>query len=118
MANQFNRTELLLGKEAVKINAEGGFARSVTFAVGSAVSADFIVIAADPAAMFGKIIDAPMPRVLAAQYNNPGYIRFSAQVLFAAVLPQRLPLTPTTSWQRSDHTDRLVKTMYIPTGNL
>ncbi|MBQ8140187.1 MAG: NAD(P)/FAD-dependent oxidoreductase [Clostridia bacterium] len=70
--------ELLLGKEAVKINRLNGKAVSVDFADDTRIEADYIVVACDPAAVFGKLLDADMPRRLAKQYKDPRLHRFSS----------------------------------------
>jgi len=51
------------------------------------------VIAADPAAIFGKAIDAPLPKILEKQYNSPDYIRFSAHHSAFAVKEEKLPFS-------------------------
>ncbi|MBQ7164804.1 MAG: NAD(P)/FAD-dependent oxidoreductase [Clostridia bacterium] len=85
--------EFMFKKEVVKINTEGNYAKSVTFADGTTVAADYVVIAADPAAIFGKAIDAPMPKILEKQYNSPDYIRFSAHHSAFAVKEEKLPFS-------------------------
>ncbi len=69
---------LILKKEAVKINRKGGKAVSVTFADGETLSADYIIVSADPASVFGKLLDIPMPRSLRSQYERVRLKRFSS----------------------------------------
>ena len=70
--------ELRLSCEAVKVNLDGGVARSVTFADGSEETADFVILTTDPAMTFGKIIDCPMPSNLKKLYDDPKMLRYSA----------------------------------------
>lgn len=69
---------LHLKKAAVKVNLEGNRARSVTFADGETIEADYIVMTADPATVYGSLIDRAMPKKLKAQYDNPRLRLFSA----------------------------------------
>jgi phytoene dehydrogenase-like protein len=68
----------LNGKEAIKINYSGKKAHSVSFSDGSEIEADYLVLTADPAAVFGKILDAPMPQQLKKLYDDPRLQRFSS----------------------------------------
>ena len=70
--------ELLLCKEAVRINCEDGRACSVLFSDGSTIDADYVVIATDPAVAFERLLDVPMPTKLRRQYNDPRMKRFSS----------------------------------------
>ena len=70
--------QLLLKKEAVKIHTENNRAHAVSFADGSTIEADYVILAADPASIFGKLIDMPMPKNLTKNYRNPRFLRFSA----------------------------------------
>ena len=70
--------ELLLKKEAVQIHTENKRAYAVSFADGSKIEADYIVLAADPASIFGKLLDIPMPKSLNKNYKNSRFLRFSA----------------------------------------
>ena len=75
---------LLLNKEAVKVNVRGGAAQSVTFLDGEEIFGDYVVICADPATVFGKILDVQMPKKLKNRYSNSRLMRFSAiQCAFA-----------------------------------
>lgn len=81
MAERFSslggRIRLKLG--ARKINIENGKASSVTLDDGSTASADYVVVATDPASAFGGLLDKSlMPKQLRAQYENPEMIRFSS----------------------------------------
>ena len=70
--------ELLLKKEAVQIHTENGRAYAVSFADGTKIEADYVVLAADPASIFGKLLDIPMPKSLDRNYKNSRFLRFSA----------------------------------------
>lgn len=69
---------LYLNKTAAKVNLYCGKAVSVSFEDGDEIDADYIVLTADPAVIFNRLIDIPMPRRLAADYNDRRKIRFSA----------------------------------------
>lgn len=78
---------LLLGKEATKINHAGGKAESVTFSDGTTVGADYVVLTSDPAVIFKKLLDSPMPKQLERKYHNKRLKRFSSyQCAFACDL--------------------------------
>ena len=81
--------QLLLKKEAVKILLENERATGVTFADGTSVFADYVILTADPASVFGKLIDLPMPKQLEKNYKNTAYRRFSSyQCAFACGLSE------------------------------
>ena len=81
--------ELLLKKEAVKIHHENGKATEVSFADGTSLQADYIILSADPASVFGKILDLPMPKQLVGFYKNPRFKRFSSyQCAISCSLPE------------------------------
>lgn len=81
--------ELLLKKEAVKIHHENGKATSVSFADGTSLEADYIILSADPASVFGKIIESPMPKQLKSFYENSRFKRFSSyQCAFSCSLAE------------------------------
>lgn len=69
--------ELRLKKEAVKINCSNGKANSVTFADGTRLRGDYVVLTGDPAVAFGKLLSCEMPKELKKQYESPKMIRFS-----------------------------------------
>ena len=80
--------ELLLKKEAVRINVDGKRATSVSFSDGTEIFADYIIITTDPATVFGKLLDGDMPRELKAKYESPRLMRFSSyQCAFKCDLP-------------------------------
>ena len=70
--------ELLLKKEAIEICCENGKATSVSFADGTSLEADYIILSADPASVFGKILEKPMPKQLKRFYENSRFQRFSS----------------------------------------
>lgn len=81
--------EVLLGKEAVKVNLCGGKAESVTLGDGSVIPADYVVLTGDPAVMLGGVLDVPMPAWLRRQYENPKLMRFSScQCAFAYAMEE------------------------------
>ena len=80
MAERFKELggKLRLRCEAKKVNIEGGRATSVSFADGSTEAADYIILATDPAATFGSMVDLPMPKKLKKLYENKKMRRFSS----------------------------------------
>ena len=70
--------KLKLRCEAKRVNIEGGRATSVTFADGTTEKADYIILATDPAATFGSLVDLPMPKKLKKLYENVKMRRFSS----------------------------------------
>ena len=70
--------QLLLKKEAVRIHTKNKRAYAVSFVDGSKIEADYVVLATDPASVFGKLIDLPMPKALQKNYKNSRFLRFSA----------------------------------------
>ncbi len=77
--------ELLLKKEAVKIETKNKKAHAVTFSDGSVIEADYVVLTADPASIFGKLLDMPLPEIFR---KNPRFLRFSAyHCAFSCSLP-------------------------------
>ena len=83
--------ELLLGKEAVKINHCNGRADSVSFADGSAIEADYVVLTGDPAVMFPSLLALPMPKQLDKKYREPRFARFSSYQCAFACDFEKLP---------------------------
>ncbi len=67
---------LLTGKQAEKIELEGNTAKAVRFTDGTRLEADAVIVTVDPACVFGKLLDAPMPKDLAKEYSK--LERFSA----------------------------------------
>lgn len=70
--------ELLLKKQATRINVRNGKATSVSFVDGTKLSADYIVTTVDPKITFGKLLKCEMPKALQAQYNDPKSLCFSS----------------------------------------
>ncbi len=76
--------EVLCDREVIRINRRGALAESVDLSDGTRLTADYVVVTCDPAAAFGSIIDAPMPKRLERQYKGRRFKRFSAfQCAFA-----------------------------------
>ena len=61
---------LLLKKEAVRIHSKNKRAHTVSFADGSALEADYVILTGDPDSLFGQILDLPMPKALQKNYKN------------------------------------------------
>ncbi|MBE6676125.1 MAG: NAD(P)/FAD-dependent oxidoreductase [Ruminococcaceae bacterium] len=62
-----------------KINVQGKKAESVTLDDGTAATADYVIVTADPAVAFGGLLDRfYMPAKLAEQYKDSNMIRFSS----------------------------------------
>ena len=80
MAERFKSLggELLLRKEAVRIECKNGKAEHVTFADGTDIAADYVILTTDPAVAFEKLLDATMPSRLGQKYRDPRLIRFSS----------------------------------------
>ena len=70
--------ELLLKKEAIRVNRNGNRATSVTFSDGSEITADYVILTGDPAMTFGKLLNLPMPKALEKHYKNSRMRRFSS----------------------------------------
>lgn len=70
--------ELRTGSAVERVLTLGGEAYGVRLSDGEEIAADAVILAADPACVFGKILDAPMPRALSARYRNPTFRRFSS----------------------------------------
>ena len=71
--------KLLLRKGVSEINVRGEEALSVTLEDGTVEKADYVILATDPAATFGKLLDKKlMPKALRKQYDDPRMIRFSS----------------------------------------
>lgn len=86
--------ELVLRSGVEKININGKKATSVILDNGEEVSADYVVVTADPAVAFGTLLDESlMPIALKKQYADPKMLRFSSHhTAFACDLPE-LPFT-------------------------
>ncbi|MBR0156157.1 MAG: NAD(P)/FAD-dependent oxidoreductase [Clostridia bacterium] len=69
---------LLTGREAEKLKLKGNRAVSLMLGGGEELSADAFVLAADPAALFGKVIPAPMPAQIARMTEDRRLFRFSS----------------------------------------
>ena len=80
--------ELLLNKEAVRIECREGRAERVLFADGTGARADEILITLDPAVAFPKLLGMPMTKSFAKRYHDPRFFRFSSfHCAFACDLP-------------------------------
>ncbi len=84
---------LMTRKRAIRINLTDGRAVSAEFEDGETISADYIVLTADPATVFGKLIDLPMPKDLEKNYKNSRLFRFSAHHLAFACDTDQLPFS-------------------------
>ncbi len=106
--------ELLLKKEAVKIHTKNKKAYAVTFSDGTVIEADYVILTADPASTFGKLLDLPAPKALQKNVKNPCFLRFSAyQCAFSCAL-SKLPFEGDLIFQVPEEfrdtllTDRLI----------
>lgn len=91
MATRFRALggELRLKKEAVHIDHQNGYARRVTFSDGTAEEADYLVLTPDPAMIFPRLLEVPLPRQLTKSYRHPKMARFSSfQCAFACDLTE------------------------------
>lgn len=70
--------ELMLGVGVESINCSDGKAQSVTLSDGKELTADYVVVTADPALVFGKMMKLQMPKGLHRHYSDPRFYRFSA----------------------------------------
>ena len=71
--------KLHLRKGVSKINTKEDKAESVTLEDGTTHTADYVIVATDPAVTFGKFLSKKlMPKALKKQYNNPRMDRFSS----------------------------------------
>lgn len=70
--------ELLLKTEAVGIEHEKNKALAINLSNGEKITADYVVLTADPAVMFNKLLDVPMPNQLKKLYRDPKLHRFSS----------------------------------------
>lgn len=70
--------ELMLGVGVESINCSDGKAQSVTLSDGKELTADYVVVTADPALVFGKMSELQMPKGLSRHYSDPRFYRFSA----------------------------------------
>ena len=70
--------ELHLRKEAVSIQHKSGYAKSVTFADGTVIPADYVVITADPAVTYRQLLSMKMPKRFAREYARADMHRFSS----------------------------------------
>ena len=93
MAEKFSRLggELLLGREITEINRDGDTAVSVSFADGETMKADYIIITAEPAVAFPKLLGMPLPKYFAKQYAQQKLIRFSSYQCAIACDADELP---------------------------
>ena len=105
---------LLLRKEVVKVLIENEKATGVVFADGTSVQADYVILTADPASVFGKRIYLTMPKQLEKNYKKSEFQRFSAyQCAFSCALSE-LPFSGDIIFQIPEeyhsllHTDHLI----------
>ena len=100
--------ELLLKKEAVKVNHEKGKAKSVSFSDGTVIDADYVIITADPATVYNKLLDLPMPKKMKDRYSDPAFARFSSYQCAFACDSEELPFTGDLIFEaRSEEGERL-----------
>lgn len=80
MADRFKSLggELLLKNEVIGIEHEKNKATAINLSNGEKITADYVVLTADPVVMFNKLLDVPMPNQLKKLYNDPKLHRFSS----------------------------------------
>ncbi len=81
MAERFRSLggRIVTGEECRTIDVEGRRAVSVTTESGDRYEADYVIPACDPAAVFGRMLDADlMPGKLRRRYGTPSLFRFSS----------------------------------------
>lgn len=86
MADRFQSLggELLLKTEVIGIEHEKNKATALNLSNGEKIIADYVVLTADPAVMFDKLLDSPMPKQFKKLCNDPKLHRFSSyQCAFA-----------------------------------
>ena len=82
---------LLTRKRATRINHKAGRVESVEFEDGDRLSADYVIVTADPATVFGSMTYLPMPKDLRKNYDNERLFRFSAYHCAFACDTDKLP---------------------------
>lgn len=70
--------ELRLKTEVMGIEREKNQATALNLPNGEKITADYVVLTADPAVMFNKLTDAPMPKQLKKMYDDIKLQRFSS----------------------------------------
>ena len=70
--------ELILGKSVVKLLFDGSRAEAVLLDSEERITGDYFVLATEPHAAFGKLLDLPLPRRLASELANKRLMRFSS----------------------------------------
>ncbi len=86
MADKFSSLggEIMLKKEAIKIEVQNGNATSVLLSDGSKIRADYIILTTEPSVTFEKILPVEMPKEIRSDYQDKRFLRFSAlQTAFA-----------------------------------
>lgn len=70
--------ELLLKTEVVGIEREKNKTVAINLSNGERIAADYVILTADPAIMFNKILGIPIPKQLKKLYEDPQLHRFSS----------------------------------------
>lgn len=80
MADRFRSLggELMLGKCVEHIDVYDKRVGGVRLKSGERIGADYVIIATEPFAAFGKIIDVPLPRKFAKNERNADLVKFSS----------------------------------------
>ena len=104
---------LLKGKEVVKINVIERKARSAILSDGEEIAADAFIITADPKTVFGKIIDAPMPKALERTYKNKKFKRFSCFQCAFACDTESMPFKGDLIFELDEKCRRLLLSKYL-----
>ena len=105
--------KVLTDKEVVKINLVEGRARSVILSDGSEITADAVIITADPKTVFGKMLDAPMPNAFERAYKSKRFRRFSCfQCAFSCDI-EKMPFRGDLIFDLDEKCRRLLSTKYL-----
>ena len=80
MAHRFTALggELVTGTSVTKIERIGSYATSALLSNGEHVTFDYAIITADPRIAFSSLLDVPMPKQLALEYDDKRLLRFSS----------------------------------------
>lgn len=115
IAERFIETggELLLNKEAVKIHMHGERATSVSFADGTNIRADYVLLTVDPQLVFGKILRLEMPKPLAEKYADPKKICFSSYHCAFACESAELPFSGDFIFPLSERLQETLSSRYL-----
>ena len=105
--------ELLLSREIKEINRDGERAVSVTFADGAVMNADYIIITAEPAVAFPKLLGMPLPAYLKKMYAERKLMRFSSFQCAVACDCDELPFKGDLTFELQPKYRRALMSKYL-----